>query len=84
MDIVSELRAAIVKAAMQAVNAAAAQRSWDSHSGVLNPNAPGGVGAGAAPADAAMFATGYDSGTGLTVVPFMFDESELDGGDTLV
>ena len=31
----------------------------------------------------ATFATGYDSGSGLTTAAFMFDLSVFDGGDTL-
>jgi len=81
MDIVAELRAALVKATMFRVNADAAQRAWDSHTGIINPNAPGG---GVTEATGVVFATGYDTVSGLTVVPFIFDESPLGGTDTLL
>jgi hypothetical protein len=66
---------------LQAMNREAPQRSWDNRSQVLLPTNP--EGASGDLTDALTFATGFDSGTGLTVVPFTFDDSTFDGGDTL-
>lgn len=79
-DIVAELRQAITAAVMQEVQRQAARQDWGGRSAVLAPSNP--MGAAPDAATGVTFATGFD-GTN-TVLPFQFDQSALDGTDTLL
>ena len=82
-DLAGELRHAIEAAARQQLEATAAQRGWDE--GALAAAALGSpTGGGLEAGFAVVFATGYDSGTGLTTAPFTFGISAFGGGDLLM
>jgi len=80
--LLSELKKQLLKTMDRSIAVAIARRAI--------PHAPqvgnGGMGLGATDRLILMadFAVGYDSGTGMNVMPFMLDLSLLDGTDVLV
>jgi hypothetical protein len=83
-DLAAEIRHAIEATALQQLEAMAAQRGWDEGArSWVSQGSPSGGESGDPPAPFE-FATGYDSGSGLTTMAFTFDISQLNGPDLLL
>lgn len=82
-DLASELRHAMEALIGQRVDGMAAQRGWDEGAAAaMALSSPDGIADSSSVA--VTFATGYDSGTGLTTTPFTFGISVFGGGDLLL
>lgn len=81
-NIPSEFRDSILQAIERKVNALNSQRGVQMGVQVLSPANP--LGAGTVPANSLQFATGYNSGTGQTTVPFTVNMSVVGGSDVVI
>lgn len=82
-DEIAEVRHAIEQATMQQLDAQAGQRQW-SAGFIAQQRQSSPTGAPLEAGTAVVFATGYDSGTKKTIVPFCFGLSTMDGPDTML
>lgn len=80
-DAVNQIKEAVERAVRGQIQRDASER------GVAVSNAGGignALGGGAGTEQMAMFATGYNAGSGETTLGFVFDFSEFDGSDLLI